>query len=181
MIKIAKDKKKYNRSLFIGRFQPFHLGHIWMAKQALKVSRELIIAIGSAEDSYIKDNPLTSSERIEIIIKNLKEESIPRDRFMIVPVRNINNYALWVKHVEVLLPRFEALFTGSLVVKSLFERENKYFIHFFNDKKKELKISATSVRDKIISGDKSWKKMLSGVTTSYLESINIEQRLMSCE
>jgi cytidyltransferase-like protein len=55
--------------LFLGRFQPFHDGHAAIAADALKKCRHLIIAVGSAQESRTKRNPLTYYER-EALIKN---------------------------------------------------------------------------------------------------------------
>ena len=43
--------------LFIGRFQPFHNGHLQDIKNALKEVDELIIAIGSSQHFNTKENP----------------------------------------------------------------------------------------------------------------------------
>ncbi|HDM88409.1 MAG TPA: nicotinamide-nucleotide adenylyltransferase, partial [Candidatus Bathyarchaeota archaeon] len=40
------------RGLFIGRFQPPHLGHLHAIKQALEECDELIIVIGSSQYSH---------------------------------------------------------------------------------------------------------------------------------
>ncbi|MFZ0697114.1 MAG: adenylyltransferase/cytidyltransferase family protein, partial [Nitrososphaeraceae archaeon] len=40
------------RGLFIGRFQPFHLGHLATIKFALKTVEQLVITVGSADKSH---------------------------------------------------------------------------------------------------------------------------------
>ncbi|HDJ89497.1 MAG TPA: nicotinamide-nucleotide adenylyltransferase, partial [Thermoprotei archaeon] len=55
------------RGLFIGRFQPFHLGHFYALKWILSKVDEVIIGIGSAQVSYTIKNPFTLGERIEMI------------------------------------------------------------------------------------------------------------------
>ena len=47
------------RALYIGRFQPFHLGHLHIVKYILEVSKEVIIAIGSS-GSHTVHNPFTA-------------------------------------------------------------------------------------------------------------------------
>src|SRR3989338_4597048 len=51
------------KALFIGRFQPFHLGHLSDVKLALKDFDEVIIAIGSSQESGTSDNPFSDDER----------------------------------------------------------------------------------------------------------------------
>ena len=65
---MAKEAVKLEkRGLFLGRFQPFHLGHLDVIKQALKMVDELVIVIGSAQYSHTFENPFTDSEREEMI------------------------------------------------------------------------------------------------------------------
>lgn len=44
--------------LLCGRFQPVHRGHIELIREALKHCDHLIIAIGSAQESGTKKEPL---------------------------------------------------------------------------------------------------------------------------
>jgi len=59
--------KNMTTGLFIGRFQPFHLGHLSDIKDALKEVDELVIAIGSSQHSGTKENPFSTEERIKMI------------------------------------------------------------------------------------------------------------------
>ena len=47
----------------MGRFQPFHLGHLELVKQILDQCDEVIIAITSAQFNYL-ERPFTAGERI---------------------------------------------------------------------------------------------------------------------
>ena len=60
-------------ALFIGRFQPFHEGHLSVVKRALRDNDFLLIGIGSAEEDYLPDNPFTAGERWEMIRAALDE------------------------------------------------------------------------------------------------------------
>ena len=55
------------RGLLIGRFQPFHGGHLEVVRKIRtdRPAASLLIGIGSAEESYTWENPFTAGERIE--------------------------------------------------------------------------------------------------------------------
>jgi nicotinamide-nucleotide adenylyltransferase len=53
------------RTAFIGRFQPFHLGHKHVVEQFS--DQDLVLVIGSAGESRTDDNPLNAEERAELI------------------------------------------------------------------------------------------------------------------
>ena len=69
------------RGLFIGRFQPFHLGHLQDIINALKEVDELVIGIGSSNEKHTKYNPFSVEERIEMID-------------LVLPNNNIRNYTI---------------------------------------------------------------------------------------
>ena len=154
-----------NTSLYIGRFQPFHKGHLSVALTALKKCDYLIIGIGSAENHLEKDNPFTARERWEMISNTLDEKGISRDHYTIIPVRNINNYDLWVEHVSRLVPPFQSVYTGSKIVKKLFKNHGQYQVldvDFVEN------ITGTQVREAIKS-DENWESLVPPTVAEYLK------------
>ena len=135
--------------MYIGRFQPFHLGHLDALKQVLKREKHVIIVIGSAEDHGTSENPFTAGERYTMIEASLEEASISREKYAIIPVRDIHNDDKWVEHVQRLTSPFDTVYTGSPITKKLFKKSKK---HQVIDLKKRLPISATMVRKIIKSG-----------------------------
>src|SRR3989338_7288420 len=67
--------KKYAIGLFIGRFQPFHKGHLHLIKRSLHYADKLTVAIGSA-NRRDKQNPLSLEKRKKILGEVLKREKI---------------------------------------------------------------------------------------------------------
>src|SRR2546422_7130483 len=108
-----------SRALFIGRFQPFHKGHLAMAKRILAKHDELIIGIGSAQYSHTGENPFTAAERFEMIHRALDEEGIRR--YHIIPLPDTHVHSVWVSHVLSLVPKFDAVYTNSPLVIRLFK------------------------------------------------------------
>lgn len=163
---------------FLGRFQPFHLGHLSAIKQALKGGGHLLIGIGSSDANYRPANPFTCSERIQMLQAALDEAKIPRDKYSLIAVPNIQNYALWAQHVELYLPPFQKLYTGSPTVTRLFEDYNAKLKHPYTiiSVKKELKISSTLVRAAILK-NKGWEKLLPNSVTKLIKSWNGIKRL----
>lgn len=159
--------------LFVGRFQPFHLGHLDAVKQALNKEKYLLIMIGSAEDDFTPSEPFTASERYQMIEASLLAENIAHDRFTIIPVRNIHHYSLWVSHVENLLPPFSKVYTGSPLVRRLFLESKRYPIITI---RKNLNISATDIRRRMIEG-KKWEHLVPKPCAKLLGKWKAENRL----
>ena len=162
-----------NTSLFIGRFQPFHKGHLSVALAALKKCDFLIIGIGSAENHHEKDNPFTARERWEMITNTLDEQDISRDHYTIIPVRNINNYDLWVEHVARLVPPFQSVYTGSPIVKKLFKNHDQFEVLDVDFIEKS---RGTKVREQLkANGD--WESLVPTAVAEYLKNISGPARL----
>lgn len=110
------------RGLLIGRFQPFHGGHLEVVRtiRADRPSAPLVIGVGSAEESYTWKNPFTAGERMEMIDRALAEAKV--GGAMLVPIADISRHALWVGYLEALLPTFDRVYTNNPLTRVLFER-----------------------------------------------------------
>ena len=57
--------------VFLGRFQPFHIGHLSIVQKILADYDRLLIVIGSADKARTEENPWTLQEREAIIRETL--------------------------------------------------------------------------------------------------------------
>ena len=60
-------QSQMKKGLILGRFQPFHLGHLNVINEVIKEGLLPIIGIGSSQEGNTVNNPFTSKERIEMI------------------------------------------------------------------------------------------------------------------
>lgn len=87
-------------AVFLGRFQPFHNGHLAVVKQALSQSQNLMIGIGSANEPRTIRNPFTSAERELMIRQCLTGEE--NRRVVCVPIEDSSyNITDWLQRVQV--------------------------------------------------------------------------------
>ena len=163
------------RGLFIGRFQPFHLGHLVTVKYALCSAKELIIVIGSAQKSHEARNPFTAGERIEMIRESLQaDEEVSIDKILLIPVPDMETHGLWTREVDLLVPRYNVVFTNDSFTRQLYiERDIKVIEP--NMYKREV-LSATEVRTRISKGE-AWKKLVTDKTASIIEEIGGVERI----
>ncbi|MFA5821045.1 MAG: adenylyltransferase/cytidyltransferase family protein [Candidatus Gracilibacteria bacterium] len=128
-------------ALFIGRFQPFHSGHLDAVRQILKENDRLIIAIGSASNTITKKNPYTANQRIQMIRAALGKTK----NYKIILIPDINDPPLWPHYVKRLVGPFDVLYTGSRFTKFCFKEYEKATP--LKAIKKNLKVSATQIRN----------------------------------
>ncbi|MDW0122264.1 MAG: nicotinamide-nucleotide adenylyltransferase, partial [Nitrososphaeraceae archaeon] len=107
------------RGLMLGRFQPFHRGHLALTKQILSECDELLMIIGSAQFNFIDKDPFSAGERMLMIHEALKEAGVDLSRCYIIPVANDENNARWLAYIRSMVPPFDVLYSGNDFVKYL--------------------------------------------------------------
>lgn len=95
--------------VFVGRFQPFHLGHKRVIQLALEQAKRVLVLVGSSYQPRTIKNPFTYDERRTMIENSLEPQEISR-----VVIRPLHDYLYndnkWMqevqKHVEVTMQSF---------------------------------------------------------------------------
>lgn len=83
----------FDATVYIGRFQPFHLGHAALLREALAHAPVCVVVVGSAFQARTPKNPFTWQERAQMIRLALPEADRARLRF--VPLRDYYDEARW--------------------------------------------------------------------------------------
>lgn len=160
------------RALLLGRFQPFHNGHLKVVKDISKDAEYLIIAIGSAQYSHSKENPFTAGERYTMITKALKVEGI--DNYHIVTIEDLHRYAAWVSHVASHTPKFDVVYAHNPLNLRLFKEAGfkvvKLRLH------QPEKYSGTEIRRKMMEGEE-WRNLVPKEVAQVIDEINGVERL----
>ena len=107
----------------MGRFQPFHLGHLAAVKYALKQVQYLYVVVGSAQRSHERDNPFTAGERITMIKSALDGNGVDPSKWMAIPIVDADSHSLWVASVESMVPKFDIVFTNDALTFLLFNED----------------------------------------------------------
>ena len=121
-------------SMFVGRWQPLHKGHLWLINERLKEGKNVWLAIRDVKPD--KNNPWTAQE-IEKMIHEGELKDLIADRRVVTSI----------------IPDIESVNYG---------RGVGYEINEYQPPKNSgvMFISATKIRESIKNGDNSWKKMV---------------------
>jgi cytidyltransferase-like protein len=122
------DKK---RAIFIGRYQPYHFGHINLIKQKLDKGVPVLIMVRDIEPD--EKNPFTSEQTVNIINKYHQSKCDDVEVIIIPDIESVN-YGRGVGYE----------------INEFTPPDNSI----------ESFISATSIRNSIRNGDDSWKSMV---------------------
>jgi nicotinamide-nucleotide adenylyltransferase len=145
------------RALFVGRFQPFHYGHLYAIEKILQDCDELILVVGSAQMSHQQDNPFTAGERIEMIRAALNEAGISTQKYLIIPISDAPAHRVWVSAVESQTPRFDLVFSNQSLTRRLLI-EAGYEVRHIELYQRD-KFEASEIRSRILN-DEDWSELV---------------------
>ncbi|MFC4161338.1 bifunctional nicotinamide-nucleotide adenylyltransferase/Nudix hydroxylase [Chitinimonas lacunae] len=104
---------EFDYLIFIGRFFPFHNGHLWTLQHALRLADKVIVLCGSARQARTTRNPWTVDEREQLIRASLSQEE--GERVFVVGVSDrMYNDQQWLTEVQNLVDRVIAVDTTDL-------------------------------------------------------------------
>lgn len=159
----------------IGRFQPFHLGHLELVRQILNEKEEIIILVGSSQANYTPKNPFTAGERVWMIRDTLIESKIDMSRVFLVNVIDDENNSRWFSNIKSMSPPFKVLYTGNNFVINLLKsetvliREPKLF--------QENILKGSVIRRLILENSPKWHELVSKSVRKIFVEINAVERI----
>jgi len=158
--------------LLIGRFQPFHLGHLDAVLFGLSRTENLFIGIGSSNKSNENRNPFSAKERREMIISSIEPSMAEQIKIFDIP--DVGDHEKWAFEIDKIVPKYDVVFTNDEFTQTLFEkREMNVIPVVLKDREK---FSGTNIRNLIIE-DKNWRDLVPQGTRNVLDSINAKERL----
>ncbi|GGP21065.1 bifunctional nicotinamide-nucleotide adenylyltransferase/Nudix hydroxylase [Silvimonas iriomotensis] len=104
---------RFDYLVFIGRFQPVHLGHMKVIEAAMQQAGKLIIICGSARQALSPRNPFTQDQREDMLRAALPPEW--QDRVFLVGCSDrMYNDQQWVTEVQNLVDKVIAVDTANV-------------------------------------------------------------------
>ena len=158
--------------LLVGRFQPFHLGHLDAVLFGLSRTENLFIGVGSSNKFNEKKNPFSAEERKEMIISSIESSMLGRVKIFDIP--DVDNHEKWTFEIDQIVPKYDVVFTNDEFTKTLFKKRQTNVIPVVL--KEREKFSGTNIRQLIID-DKNWQDLVPQGTRKVLDELNAKERL----
>jgi len=159
------------RGCFIGRFQPFHLGHRRVAEAIGGDLGGLVVVIGSAGASHSVADPFTGGERVRMVRRALSDLGVT---IYAVPVEDVDRHAVWVRHVESMTPAFDVVYANNSLVVRLFEEAGRTVrrVEMYDRDRLE----GTRIREAMIAGEE-WRHLVPDPVVAVIEDVDGVERL----
>ena len=158
--------------LLIGRFQPFHLGHLEALQYALSKVDKLWVGLGSSNRPVEKNNPFTAEQRKEMILASIDESM--KGKISIYYIPDVDNHIRWIEKIDTIVPKFDIIFSNDDLTNHLYSKRNIQVltIPFVNRES----LSGTNIRDLIIR-DQKWDDLVPDGTRNFLEKTGAKEHL----
>lgn len=125
---------KYDYLVFIGRFQPFHIGHQAVIEKALQIANRVIVLVGSAGKPRSSKNPWSFNERANMILQSVAG-GIEADRISVLPLYDKTyNDSAWVAQVQSLVEtvvRMDDIIRPRIGIIGHVKDESSYYLKMF--------------------------------------------------
>jgi nicotinamide-nucleotide adenylyltransferase len=158
--------------LLIGRFQPFHLGHLEALQFALSKVDKLYVGLGSSNKPVEKNNPFTAEQRKEMILSSIDDSM--KEKISIYFIPDVDNHIRWIEKIDTIVPKFDIIFSNDDLTKHLYSKRNIQVlsIPFLNRES----LSGTNIRDLIVR-DQKWDNLIPTGTRNFLERTGAKEHL----
>ena len=158
--------------LLIGRFQPFHLGHLEALQFALSKVDKLWLGLGSSNKPIEKSNPFSAEERKKMILSSIDDSM--KNKITIYFIPDVDNHVKWIKKIDSIVPKFDIVFSNDPLTEHLYSKRTVQIISIPFLKRDQL--SGTRIRN-LIKSDQKWDDLVPSETKLILENLDLKNRL----
>ena len=158
--------------LLIGRFQPFHLGHLEALQFALSKVDKLWLGLGSSNKSIEHNNPFSAEERKKMILSSIDDSM--KNKITIYFIPDLDNHVKWIEKIDTIVPKFDIVFSNDPLTDHLYSKRTVQVISIPFLKRDQL--SGTRIRN-LIKSDQKWDDLIPNGTKILLENLDVKNRL----
>lgn len=168
-------EKKDRSALFIGRFQPFHLGHLSILKKMFEENSLLKIGIGSSQESNTKLNPFSADERRQFIKESLKNLNLDTSKVSIYDIPDLYDADKWANSISEIVGDIDILYAPNEWMRNLFANKRCIIVkpEFLNKDE----YNGQNIRDFISEQNNKWKNLVPKPVIDLIERLNGIERI----
>lgn len=158
------SEKEFDTLVFIGRFQPYHIGHRSVIQTGLKKADTVLVLVGSPDVPPNVRNPWSFGERQVMIEGDFDQSVIDQGRLRVFPLEDMTyNDDAWILQVQKLV---EANASGPKVgLIGHSKDESSYYLALFPQwgsvpARNHKDVDATTIRSVLFASDRSCREYL---------------------
>lgn len=157
---------KYKVALFIGRFQPFHNGHLYSLKKCLEIADSVIVLVAKSNVSGTEGDPWNAPQREKMVRAVIKGEGIEKKVTKIVSAPDNPSDAVWLEQVLETVGDFDVVVSNNPWVLSIFKGAGYAVAESGLYNRDELE--GVKIREMMKKGNESWKLRVPEVVLPFI-------------
>ncbi len=163
--------RQFDVLIYIGRFQPFHNGHLGVLLRALEIANRVVVVLGSARRARNIKNPYSDDERHEMVFDAVRQtDASLAGRVCVAAVRDYYDNGKWVTAVTAEVANaIGAAKAGSIGIIGHNKDHSSYYLKEFPqwsgiEVPNQTGVSATDLRAEMFSASPdAWAKVTRSV------------------
>ena len=148
--------QKHKVALFIGRFQPFHKGHLFSLKKCFEIAEKVIVGVGSSQESETESNPWDYEIRKKMVELVMREPILRGSSSQVVAIPDTPSDREWLDVVRQLVPKFDVVVSNNDWVLSIMQKAGYKTVETGLFNRNELE--GIKIRGLMRIGDRRWKE-----------------------
>ena len=152
----------------IGRFKPFHNGHLRLLEAACNLASHVTIGLGSS-NKYNRDNPFTAEESKEMI-----QVCLPYSNYSFVFIPDKGDKKLWRESFKEIYGSIDYIVTDNTWVEGILKNDYKVMHPSMIVKEEDFQHRATEVREAMLD-DKPWEHMVPNEVAKYMKDRGLDE------
>lgn len=162
----------YKTALFIGRFQPFHNGHLYSLNKCLEIAEKVVIAVGSSQESETDNNPWDYRVRKRMVCEVVRSMGVEARIVRICSCPDNPSDRAWLSDLTRRAGEFDVVVSNNAWVLSIF-REAGYAVYESGLHNRD-ELEGIKVRALMRGGDEGWKKRVPREVVELFDNNDIE-------
>lgn len=168
---IYSSMKKYKVALFIGRFQPFHNGHLFSLNKCLEIADRVIVGVGSSQESGTESNPWNFETRKLMIESVLRGPTLRGSSSQVVGIPDNASDEIWLQDLVKSVGEFDVVVSNNDWVLSIMKSAGYEVVESGLFNREELE--GVKIREMMRKGDEGWKLRVPGSVCQLIsDSVN---------
>lgn len=147
--------KKYKTALFIGRFQPFHNGHLYSLEKCLEVAEQVVIVVAKSNVSGTQDDPWHYKIRKMMVCEVVQKKGVQDRIARICSCPDNPSDQVWLREIKKRAGEFDIIVSNNPWVLKIFKEAGyaTYESGLYNRDELE----GVKIRTMMRAGDDKWK------------------------
>lgn len=164
--------KKYKTALFIGRFQPFHNGHLYSLKKCLDIAEKVVVAVGSSQESGTENNPWGYKIRKQMVCEVVRELGVEARIARICSCPDNPSDKAWLADLIRRAGHFDVVVSNNDWVLTIF-KDAGYSVYESGLHNRD-ELEGVKVRALMRAGDEEWRRRVPKEIVELFDNNDVE-------